>query len=54
MKILSRIHGPMCSTHKPHNLPYMQWSVWAENKYQSGERQVRCNVCGYWFWKEEL
>ena len=47
-------HKPMCATHKPITVGYIQGQEDAEKRMKKGQKQTQCPKCLYWFWKEEI
>lgn len=47
---------PMCLTHKPGHLAmgYREWMERGRERIAAGEKQIRCKVCKFWFFKDEL
>lgn len=46
---------PMCESHNPRHreLGYREWMRQAAERHEAGERQKQCQVCKFWFFKEE-
>jgi len=55
-KKIDTYHSPsdMCKHHKPNEMSYLLWQIWASSQQEKGETQTRCNDCLRYFFPCEM
>ena len=43
-----------CKTHKALKYPYLAWQAYAKERTKKGDKQTRCEICGRWYFQDEL
>ena len=52
--LLAQVKSEPCKRHKPFEGSYMQHQGYMDDKVKHWAKQRRCNVCGYWYFRNEF
>lgn len=53
-KKFERITIPKCPWHNDPEMTYLKFFSDAGRRAAKGEEQMKCAVCGYWFWPDQF